>query len=104
MSHTIYILPFYQNFFIYRDSTWNDIGIPKRVTEAEDKIADKVTSKTISFSEKSNFSSSFLDSETEYDEYEEDKDLVQWKLPKTKKLPTVSSLVCPIGYLSRGEI
>jgi len=47
-----------------------------------------------------------LDSETAYDEYEEDKDILYWQLPKTKKLPILSSLVClcSVDYLSKEKI
>ncbi|XP_018043710.1 PREDICTED: uncharacterized protein LOC108684123, partial [Atta colombica] len=74
-----------------KNSIQRNIGNPKEViTEAENRIGDKVQGETISFSENSNFSHSNF--ETVYDEYEEDKD-VRWKLPKIKKLPTLSTLL-----------
>jgi len=71
------------------------IGISKKIAiETKNRTEGQVQGKTIPFSENNNISHSNLDSETVYSEYEEDKDLIQWQLPKAKKLPTLSSLVC----------
>lgn len=80
------------------------IQIPPKINiETKNETENQVKNKIISFSENNNFSHSILDSESGYDEYEEDKTLIQWQLPKTKKLPTLSSLVCfcSVIYLSR---
>ncbi|KYQ54968.1 Axonemal 84 kDa protein [Trachymyrmex zeteki] len=78
---------------IIKNSIQRNVGNPKEViVEAGNRIGDKVQGETISFFGNSNFSRSISNSETAYDEYEEDKDYVRWQLPKMKKLPTLSSL------------
>ncbi|XP_018377098.1 PREDICTED: uncharacterized protein LOC108770184 [Trachymyrmex cornetzi] len=80
------------NTFDVKNSIQRNVGNPKKViVEAGNRIGDKVQDETISFSENSNFLRS--NSETVYDEYEEDKDYIRWQLPKIKKLPTLSSLL-----------
>ncbi|KAG5330625.1 AXP83 protein, partial [Acromyrmex charruanus] len=76
-----------------KNSIQRNVGNSKElIAEGGNRIEDKVQSETILFSENNNFSCS--NSEIVYDEYEEDKDYVRWQLPKRKKLPTFSTLVC----------
>ncbi|KAG5327383.1 AXP83 protein, partial [Pseudoatta argentina] len=76
-----------------KNSIQRNVGNSKElIAIGGNRIENKVQSETILFSENNNFSCS--NSEIVYDEYEEDKDYVRWQLPKRKKLPTFSTLVC----------
>ncbi|KYN06166.1 Axonemal 84 kDa protein [Cyphomyrmex costatus] len=84
-----------RNILDVKNSIQRNVGNPKEVIVEENRIDDKAQSET-SFSGNSNFLRSISNSETAYDEYEEDKDYIRWQLPKIKKLPTLSSLPKPL--------
>ncbi|XP_036140018.1 uncharacterized protein LOC114254345 [Monomorium pharaonis] len=78
------------NILDIKNSIRKDIENPKEIiVEAKNRTKQD---KSIPHSG-NNFSRLILDTETEYDEYEEDENLVQWQLPKMRKLPTLSSIL-----------
>ncbi|XP_011706894.1 PREDICTED: protein CASC1-like, partial [Wasmannia auropunctata] len=80
------------NILDVKDPIRRDVEIQKEITNKENKVGNKERSKSILSG--NNVSRTILDSEIAYDEYEEDKDLVQWQLPKPKKpLSTLSALL-----------
>ncbi|XP_011865241.1 PREDICTED: uncharacterized protein LOC105560604 [Vollenhovia emeryi] len=82
-----------ENILDVKDSLQSGVVIPTEVVnETKNRTKNQVQGEII-FPGNINFSPFDLNSETVYDEYEEDKDLIPYKLPKTKKLPTLSSLL-----------